>query len=202
VHAYTLHVTSSLDGDRCNGHYDRQRCETSVQGSSPSWMKGNKGMTFSYAWKIYLDKNFKESGSFCHLHQIKLDGGDVGTPNLTLTARDYMQLENPDQVSGKTIILAKAPIQSFKGEWIQIREKITYNTNGCVDFTMNRIRDGYQLLKYSGCGVKLNNNGIMIRPKFGFYRSLADKGALRDETVRIADLCIGEGDSCHYNAFG
>lgn len=42
----------------------------------------------------------------------------------------------------------------------------------------------------------------MIRPKFGFYRSLEDTGSLRDESVRIADLCIGEGDSCHYDALG
>ena len=93
VHLYTLHVHGSYkDGDRCNGDYSRQRCETSVQGSSPSWMKGDKGKTFTFAWKIKLDQNFKESGKFCHLHQIKLDGGNVGTPNLTITARSAMQL--------------------------------------------------------------------------------------------------------------
>ena len=60
VHLYTLHVHNGYkDGDRCTGDYSRQRCETSVQGSSPSWMKGYQGMTFSYAWKLYLDKNFK-----------------------------------------------------------------------------------------------------------------------------------------------
>jgi len=93
VHQYSLHVNRTYkDGDRCNGDYSRQRCETSVQGTSPAWMKGYKGMTFTYAWKLFLDKDFKQSGKFCHLHQIKLDGGNVGTPNLTLTARDAMQL--------------------------------------------------------------------------------------------------------------
>ena len=67
---------------------------------------------------------------------------------------------------------------------------------------MTRMRDGYKLMSFSGCNVKLNNNGLMIRPKFGFYRSLEDTGSLRDESVRIADLCIGEGDSCHYDALG
>ena len=74
---------------------------------------------------------------------------------------------------------------------MQIREKITYNARGCVDFTISRIRDGYKLLHYSGCDVKLENNGLMIRPKFGFYRSLEDTGSLRDEIVKIVDLCIG-----------
>ena len=45
---------------------------------------------------------------------------------------------------------------------------------------MHRMRDGYKLLSFSGCNVKLNNNGLMIRPKFGFYRSLEDTGSLRD----------------------
>ena len=116
VHLYTLHVHNGYkDGDRCNGDYGRQRCESSVQGSSPSWMKGYQGMTFSYAWKLYLDKDFSVSNKFCHLHQIKLDGANVGNPNLTLTARSAMQLENEGN------ILAKVPLQSFKGEWVQIR---------------------------------------------------------------------------------
>lgn len=148
-------------------------------------MQGSKGKTFTYAWKIFLDPNFKVSGKFCHLHQIKLDGANVGNPNLTLTARSDVQLEN----DGK--ILAKVPLASFKGVWIQIREKITYNANGCVEFTAHRMRDGYLLMKYSGCGVTLDNNGLMIRPKFGFYRSLEDKTSLRDEAVKMVDLCIG-----------
>jgi hypothetical protein len=93
VHHYTLHVHNGyFDGDRCLGDYSRQRCESSVQGSSPAWMHGAAGKTFTYAWKLYLDPNFKMSGKFCHLHQIKLDGGNVGNPNLTLTARADVQL--------------------------------------------------------------------------------------------------------------
>jgi len=55
-------------------------------------MYGYKNKTFTYAWKLFLDPNFKVSGKFCHLHQIKLDGKDVGNPNLTLTARKDVQL--------------------------------------------------------------------------------------------------------------
>lgn len=64
------------------------------------------------------------------------------------------------------------------------------------------MKDGYLLMSYKGCGVKLNNMGHMIRPKFGFYRSLEDTASLRDESIRIADLCIGENDSCHYDQNG
>lgn len=90
-------------------------------------MKGDKGKTFTYAWKVYLDPQFKATYQFCHLHQIKLGGNDVGTPNLTLTARtNDVQLENEGN------ILAKTSLNSFKGTWIQIREKITYDVLGCI----------------------------------------------------------------------
>ncbi len=46
-------------------------------------------------------------------------------------------------------------------------------------------------MSYNGCDVKLDNNGYMIRPKFGFYRSLQNAANLRDETIKIVDLCIG-----------
>lgn len=64
------------------------------------------------------------------------------------------------------------------------------------------MKDGYLLMSYSGCNVKLDNNGIMIRPKFGFYRSLQDLTNLKDESIKITDLCIGEGDSCKYDQNG
>lgn len=62
--------------------------------------------------------------------------------------------------------------------------------------------DGKHLLSYTGCGVNVDDQGGMIRPKFGFYRSLGDKSAIRDESVRLVDICIGQGDSCHFNSFG
>jgi len=167
VFLYHLHVHSGYkDGDRCNGDYGRQRCETSVSARSPTWMHGSAGKTFTYAWKVFLDPSFKVSGAFCHLHQIKLDGTGAGNPNLTLTARADVRLENNETV------LAKVPLASFKGVWVQIREKVQYNKNGCLEFTAHRIKDGYLLMSYKGCDVKLDNGGVMIRPKFGFYRSV------------------------------
>jgi len=116
VFLYSLHVHNGyVDGDRCLGDYSRQRCESSVTTSSPTWMQGYQGMTFTYAWKFYLDSGFQVTNKFCQLQQIKLSGADVGNPNLTLTARSNMQLEN------EGIVIAKVPLQSFKGEWIQVR---------------------------------------------------------------------------------
>ena len=160
-------------------------------------MQGHNGMQFTYAWKFFAEKDIKLSGNFCHIHQIKLDGADVGDPSLTITMRkEFVELDN----KGK--IIANCSISDFVGNWIQFKEKVTYGKNGCITFTATRIKDGKVLMNHSGCGIDIDDQGMMIRPKFGFYRSLANSDLLRDESVKLGDLCIGQGDSCHFNEFG
>jgi hypothetical protein len=87
VFVHTLHRHGTYeDSDRCM-KYDRQRVETSVDGRSDKWMQGKNGLQFSYAWKFFSEKDIKLSGDFCHVHQIKLDGADMGNPCLTVTLR-------------------------------------------------------------------------------------------------------------------
>ena len=89
---------------------------------------------------------------------------------MTVTLRkDHVELDN----MGKAI--ANCSLSDFVGNWIQFREKITYGKNGCLNFTATRIKDGKVLMSHNGCGVVLDDEGGMIRPKFGFYRSLANK---------------------------
>mgnify|MGYP000913165148 CR=1 FL=1 len=185
VFAFDLHVNP--DDDRCINQ-DRQRTEMAVDAGSPSWMHGSDGKSFTYDWKFKLDAGFKESGLFCHLHQIKLDGGNVGDPNMTITARSTVDIEVMNMGT-----IASAPIAQFKGFWVHVREIITYGPTGCLDLTITRIKDGTQLIRVNKCGIPLGAKGGMIRPKWGFYRSLGDKAALRDERVLFADHCIGEG---------
>ena len=71
-----------------------------------------------------------------------------------------------------------------------------------MTFSASRISDGKVLLSHNGCDVILDDEGQMIRPKFGFYRSLLNKEQLRDESIRIVDLCLGQGDSCHFDVYG
>jgi hypothetical protein len=134
------------------------------------------------------DTDFKESGLFCHLHQIKLDGGNVGVPNMTITARSTVNIE----VMGMGT-KASTPIAQFKGFWVHARDIITYGFARCLDLAITRIKDGTQLIRANKCGLFLGGNGLMIRPKWGFYRSLGDTTGLRDERILFADHCIGEG---------
>jgi hypothetical protein len=157
-----------------------------VNAASPAWMHGADGKSFTYAWKFKLDSGFQESGLFCHLHQIKLDGGNMGDPNMTITARSTVGLE----IMGMGRV-AEAPLAQFKGYWVKVREVITYGPAGCLDLTITRIKDGLQLIRFNKCGIPLGARGNIIRPKWGFYRSLDNKPPLRDERVLFADHCIG-----------
>ena len=59
----------------------------SATGSSPSFMYGSNGDHFSYAWKVFIPASFTATYNFCHIHQLKLDGANVGGPNITISLR-------------------------------------------------------------------------------------------------------------------
>lgn len=141
----------------------------------------------AFSWRFKLDAGFQESGLFCHLHQIKYDGSGVGDPNVTITARSSVDIE----ILGLGTV-ASSPLGNFKGNWVKVREVITYGPSGCLDITITRIRDGAQLIRFNKCGLPLASNGNMIRPKWGFYRSLGNPQALRNERVLFGDHCIGD----------
>jgi hypothetical protein len=85
VFAFYIHV--SPDNDNCQND-DRQRTEIKTYGPSPSYLKGFSGDTVSFSWSFKLDSGFLPSSTFTHIHQIKAgDGGDDGTPIITLTPR-------------------------------------------------------------------------------------------------------------------
>lgn len=172
VFAFDLHLNE--DDDRCINN-DRQRTEMAVDIDSPTWMHGRDNTTMSYSWKFKLDAGFQETGLFCHLHQIKYDGFGVGEPNVTITARDSVTLEIKHVGT-----VASSPLSNFKGNWVKVREVITYGPVGCIDLTITRLKDGAQLIRFNKCGIPLATNGNMIRPKWGFYRSLLSPGGLRN----------------------
>ena len=69
VFVHTLHKNATYaDDDRCQDS-TRQRVETSVTSRSETWMQGQKGSVFTYAWKLFVPAGFATSGKFCHFHQ-------------------------------------------------------------------------------------------------------------------------------------
>ncbi|GAB6007605.1 glycoside hydrolase family 88 protein [Dysgonomonas reticulitermitis] len=192
VFAFTLHAT--LDYDRC-GASDRQRTEIKTFGPSPESMKGYQGKTHLYKWKFKLDKDFRPSPNFCHIHQVKADAGpNAGAPIITLTPKITEKGKEVLQyhaVTAKNIptILAEADLAQFKGVWVEATEKILHDRAGMVEIEIRRVSDGKILLKAKSKNADLWRDGARFnRPKYGIYRSLKAPSYLRDETVLYADI--------------
>lgn len=196
VFVFSAHVTP--DNDRCQ-KFDRQRTEIKTYNASPDNLKATNGETVTYRWKFKIDAGFQASSSFTHLHQIKAVDGDDSIPLITLSARygandtDKMELIHVNS-SGTTTKVKLVNLALFRGNWVEVIEKITFGSNGKYNISVKKISDGTELLAYSNTNMDLWRNGISFcRPKWGIYRSLNNSARLRDEEVRFADFCIAEG---------
>ncbi|MBC9909597.1 T9SS type A sorting domain-containing protein [Chitinophaga varians] len=197
VFVFFLHATP--DNDRCGPNTDRQRNEIKTFGPSPDNVKGTYGETVTYRWKFKIDADFIPTTSFCHLHQIKAGDGDDGAPLITLTPRagspqKLQVIYTPGSGGSGGGEKASAPLSSFKGNWVEVEEKITYSTTGSYKVIIKKVSDGTTLLNYSNNNIDMWRDGTTFcRPKWGIYRKLAT--GIRDEQVRFADFCIAEGSA-------
>lgn len=197
VFAFTIH--RDLDDDRCI-NFDRQRMEIKTWDKSPANMTGANGETHTYSWKFKLDAGFKPSASFTHIHQIKAQGGsDDDAPIITITPRagspEKLQIIHVPSGGGGGVV-AEANLSLFKGVWVEVEEKVKYGDKGSIQIVIRRARDKTPLLTYSDAELDTwRADAALNRPKYGIYRSLNDKGDLRDETVLFTDFCLAEGTS-------
>jgi hypothetical protein len=195
VFVFTIH--KDLDDDRC-GATDRQRLEIKTGAGNPANMTGEHGQTHTYRWKFKLDAAFQPSPNFCHIHQIKAQGGsDEGAPIITITPRagnpEIMEVIHVRSGGGSSRLVS-ANLSLFKGVWVEAYEKVVYSDNGSIDLTLRNVATGAVLLTARNTNLDMWRDGANLnRPKYGIYRSLNSPSYLRDESVRFADFCLGEG---------
>ena len=199
VFAFYLHV--SPDNDKCKDVevIDRQRNEIKTYDQSPDSLKGTLEETVKYSWKFKLDRNFQPSPKFTHIHQIKPIDGDASLPIITLTAREKSggRLEvihtggtgkNSDRGT-----FVQIPLSDFKGQWVEVSEKLTYSYKGQYEIKIIRVSDQKVLLDQKITNIDLWRDGTTAcRPKWGMYRSLLEPSYLRDEEIRFNDFLIEE----------
>ena len=150
----------------------------------------------TYRWKFKLDSGFKASPSFTHLHQVKPVGGD-DMPLITLIARggsaDALELTQYNYSNSRKV-LKSIPLQSVRGEWVEVNSSLTAGRPGQYAMTITRLRDGVVLLSYATSSIDMWRSGVsFLRPKWGIYRSLNDRSYLRDEKVRFDGFCVAKG---------
>ncbi|PTR01548.1 polysaccharide lyase-like protein [Mucilaginibacter yixingensis] len=194
---FVFHAHATIDNDRCR-NFDRQRIEIKTYGPSAHNLKGEHGETVVYTWKFKLDSNFRAQPTFTHIHQIKAGDGDAGAPIITLTPR----YGKPDELEVIHTGASKAssqgrltgvPLADFRGTWVEVSEKLRYDTQGSYQITIKRVSDGKVLLAYSNDHIDLWRDGTSFcRPKWGIYRSLKSPSYIRDEDIRFADIGITE----------
>jgi Polysaccharide lyase len=178
VFVFSIHVNQ--DDDRC-GAKDRQRTE--IRGKVAE-VAGQNGETVYYRWKFKLPVGFQTSSNFTHVFQIKSDAAD---PVMTLSPEGTTV-----GINGVVGRHAMTPLAKFVGVWVGVDLKVVYGSSGHLDMTIKRLDNGETILAYSGNHDTWQGNDGGHDPKFGIYRSLNDRSALRDEQVRFADFCISK----------
>ena len=193
VFRFYVHVTP--DNDRCI-NFDRQRNEIKTYASSPDNLKAVFGETVEYKWKFKISSDFQPSSSFTHIHQIKSVGGSYASiPMISLTLRK----SNPDRVelrytaTNDQNTLITASLESFRGKWISVYERIKFGDTGSYSIEIKDIASEDVLLAYQDNVIDTWQDGAeFARPKWGIYRSLNNLSDLKDETVLFADFSIEE----------
>lgn len=211
VFQFISHVNPFLDGDRGKME-DRQRNEMKSQ-TTASWykMNGNWDEKQWLEWKFKIPKGFQPSSSFTHIHQLKAQEGNNGSPLITITLRGNndgtnkrVQVIHTGDVSAtkKGTIVDNIPIEEFEDEWVQVQEEVHYTHDGFFRIKIIRLRDKKVLIDYSISNIDLWRKGATnIRNKFGIYRSfgktLTDpndrpSNGIKDESIFLADFFIYE----------
>lgn len=196
-YVFVFHAHAKLDNDRCK-NYDRERVEIKTYGPSDAKLKGEKGETVIYQWKFKIDSVFKAQPTFTHIHQIKAGDGDDGAPIITFTPRfgepdKFEIIHTGSSKENSQGVLTRVNLADFKGAWVEVTEKLYYDSNGTYNVEIKRIADGKILLAYTNSHIDLWRNGTSFcRPKWGIYRSLKSPEYIRDEDVSFADIAIQE----------
>lgn len=195
-HVFKFSIHLHEDNDRCK-KFDRQRNEIKVYRASPDSLKGTKGETVEYVWKFKLDKDFRPSKNFTHIHQLKsVDEQPKSKPIITLTPRKG----SPDQLElwyangpQKGILLQKVDLDLFRGNWVNVVETVTFDTKGAYEIDIMDIKTAKSILKFKSDSLVLwQHKASFVRPKWGIYRSLKSAEYLRDEELLFADFSITE----------
>jgi len=192
---FRFFIHTDNDNDRCM-IFDRQRNEIKTYDKSPNNLIGTATETVVYNWKFKLAAGFQSSPNFTHLHQLKSVGGSLASmPMYTLTTRkgspDKLELRYAE--TDAQVTLKQTDLAPLINEWVEVTETITYGNSGNYEIEISKIRDRTILFEYANTSiVNWRPGAMLVRPKWGIYRSLLNAQDLRDEQILFADFTITE----------
>lgn len=198
-----------LDGDR-GTLKDRQRNEMkSRTGDGRYEVNGNWEEEQKLEWLFKIPVGFRPTTSFTHIHQLKAQEGNNGSPLITITPRansdgsnKRIQIIHTGDTSDTNLgTLIEVPMSDFEGEWVKVTEEVYYSHKGTYSIVITRISDGKVLLECKSKNIDMWRKGATnIRNKFGIYRSFGSEvknnkfptNGIKDESLYLADFKIYE----------
>lgn len=197
----------NLDGKTLAQGGDRSRTEIKISPRTAvkpddkhDAFKAHEGETYVYAWRFKIAADMAFSSAFTHIHQIKAHGGEFDDPALitvTISNGKLAVRHIGDRLSGSPPFdtLGTALLDGLAGQWIDVREVITYsNTQGSYQLTMLNA-NGTERLKIAPRKLSLWRTGAdHITPKWGIYR--VHDAALnqnKEDYLYLANLAITRG---------
>jgi hypothetical protein len=165
------------DGDRDTTNRDRQRAE--VKGLGPHQHHGD---TFEYTTTWRSNPEFRGSGGFCHIFQLKAVNGDSGAPLVTLSIHgDRAAVEsNP---AGAKIIAREFSWRPNTWQTVCIRVKTSPNADGEILVSVDG--DAFKGRQH----VAIARPGASeYRPKWGLYRRAGQRMAIGNDYIEHKDV--------------
>lgn len=194
---FVIHRDDDRDRDRVD-ITDRQRNEIKTYDKSEDAVKAYEGEVMIYRWKFKIESGISLTTRFSHFFQLKAVGGDDSMPIITLTGNiqsgeDGFEVRHSPLTS--TVDLARISRDNVEGRWLTAYVRATFSEDG--DFRMIIVdevaREVVFDISEQGLDMWRGTAGDhFVRPKWGIYRSLAEKDDLRadEEVVRFADFQI------------
>lgn len=203
-----------LDGDR-GERKDRQRNEMKTRTKDTDYrVNGNWEEEQKLEWKFKIPTGFRPTKNFTHIHQLKAQEGNNGSPVITISLRasdtngknSRVQVIHNGDVSAtnKGTIIDNLPLSDFEDEWIQVTTQMRYTHDGFFSIKMERMSDHKVLVEKSFEHIDMWRKGAKnIRSKYGIYRSYGGKltegpegkfptSGIKDESLYLADFKIYE----------
>ena len=192
---FVIHRDEDRDRDRLD-ITDRQRNEIKTYDKSEDAVKAYEDEVMIYRWKFKIESGISLTTRFSHFFQLKAVGGDDSMPIITLTGNvqsgdDGFEIRHSPLSS--TTGLARTDRDKVEGRWLTAYVRATFSEEG--DLRMIIVDEATQevIFDISEQGLDMwrgTAGDHFVRPKWGIYRSLAEKEDLRDEeeVVRFANF--------------
>lgn len=196
---FIIHRDTDIDRDR-QDITDRQRNEIKTYDQSEEAVKGFEDETFVYRWKFKINADMAVSTRFSHFFQLKAVGGSDSQPIITISGAERSGedgIEVRHSPLQETEILDRTAWSDVTGEWLDAYCRATFSDNGAFRLIVTRHRDGAVIFDIDIPELDLwrgESPEHFVRPKWGIYRSILDRGNLRpdEENVRFADFSVSE----------